>query len=194
MDDDELMRDAAAMRPVPAESSVRALSLKATYYHKLEDQIEELEDKLKKLKEQRYDLQMRELPEMMDAAGTDSIGIPGQSLDLVVKPYYKAVIPKETAAAAAAWLDEHGFGDIIATFVSVQFSKGEREHAVAVLDIIENYFRTHNIERHQPEIETSVHWKTLTSFVKEQVERGEVLPLDILGATVGRIAEIKTRK
>jgi hypothetical protein len=40
----------------------------------------------------------------------------------------------------------------------------------------------------------SVPWNTLTAFVKEQVEKGAVLPLDILGATVGRVVKLKARK
>ena len=192
--DEEMLRDAETMRPRPTGDALRRVTAACAELVELGKSIEALELKLKELKTKRYDMEMRALPELMDAAGTDIIGVPGEGVDVVVKPYYKAVLPKETAPQAAAWFDEHGHGDILATFVSVEFAKGEREHAIALTGMIREFFRGRNIQQHEPVIETSVHWRTLTSFVKEQVERGEVLPLDILGATVGRKAEVKKRK
>jgi hypothetical protein len=44
------------------------------------------------------------------------------------------------------------------------------------------------------DVRRDVHWKTLTAFVKEQVRQGSPLPLETLGATVGKVVKIKERK
>jgi hypothetical protein len=44
-----------------------------------------------------------------------------------------------------------------------------------------------------PTIRTEVHYATLTAYVREQLEAGREIDLDVLGAQVGEIAEIKTQ-
>lgn len=161
---------------------------------RLDLMIEQAEARLKELKSQRLELSQRTIPDLMDEVGTDRVGLPGVGSDLVVEPFVKAVLPEENAAEAASWLDATGHGDILRTFVTVEFAPGEREHAENVITLIRSYFRGRNIEQHDPEVRNSVHWKTLTAFVREQIEENNAVPLDLLGATVGRVAKIKQRK
>jgi hypothetical protein len=88
----------------------------------------------------------------------------------------------------------HDHGDLLRTVVSVAFGPGEDEHAAACAGLLRGYFRGRNDIQKDVTEAVTVHWKTLTSFVKEQVESGEELPLPLLGATVGRVAEIKKRR
>lgn len=117
------------------------------------------------------------------------------------------------------WLGEHAEG-LINTTLAVTMPKGSLPHARVMRDTIVQLFGVEStparraeylsevlepylLERNEPgiqpgsvSIEEGVHWATLTSFVKEQVKKpgAEELPLDALGATVGRIVTIKPRK
>ena len=192
--EDELAADAAAMRQVSSDGQLSELRYQGEELARLEVEIARTEANLKELKRKHLELSQRTIPDLMDIVGTDHVGNPSVGIDLVVQPYYKAAIPKENMAEASDWLKSHNHGDLMRTVVSVEFGRGEQEHADAVVQAIKGYFRGRNDIQREPVIENAVHWKTLTSFVKEQLERGEELPLDLLGATVGRHATFKKRR
>lgn len=191
---DDLSRDVRDMQPAPTASALVELRDMGRDLARLDTLIEQHERKLKELKTQRHELVFRTIPDLMDAAGTDRVGIPEDNADLVVEPYFKAVLPEEHAAEAAQWLDERGHGDMIRTVVSVDFSPGEREHAHNVMTLISSYFRGRNIEQREPVAKNTIHWKTLTAFVKDETLKGNPIPWETLGAEVGRQARVKARK
>lgn len=192
--DSDLLKDAAAMRPVTTDSQLAELRQMGSVLQNIDQSIEDAVARLSDLKRQRLELTQRTIPDLMDAANVDRVGLAGADFDLLVAPFYKASIPKENMEPAAEWLTKNGHADLMRTVVSVSFGPGEHEHALNIETLIRSYFRGRNDVQREPVIENAVHWKTLTSFVKEQLELGEVLPLDILGATVGRHAIIKKRK
>lgn len=192
--EEELAADAAYMKPLSSEGQLIELRRYGAVLLELERTIKKTEERLDELKQQKFELEQRTLPDLMDAAKVDRIGLSGAGVDVVVKPYYKASIPEEHAEEAAYWLDQNGHGDLMKTILSVEFTTGENEHVANVETLIRSYFRGRNDIQREPIKKQTVHWKTLTSFVKEQLTRGEVIPLDILGATVGRVAKITTRK
>ena|SRR5579872_4155086 len=192
--EEELAADAAYMKPLSSDGQLIELRQHGQVLLELDRTIQRTEERLAELKRQKLELEQRTLPDMMDAAGVDRVGLADSAMDMVVKPYYKAVLPEERSEEAGDWLDQNGHGDLMRTVLSVEFGPGEHEHATNVETLIRSYFRGRNDIQREPVKKRTVHWKTLTSFVKEQLTRGEVLPLDILGATVGRVAKITPRK
>lgn len=192
--DEELKQDAAIQKPFTSDAQLSELRQMGEVLLNLEENILKTADRLEDLKRQRQELSMRTIPDLMDLAGIDKIGLAGTGTEMIVKPYYHANIPEENATEASTWLDEHGHGDLMRTVVSVDFGPGEHEHATNVVTLINSYFRGRNDIQREPVIKNAVHWKTLTSFVKEQLEAGELLPLEVLGAKVGRQAKIAKRK
>lgn len=116
------------------------------------------------------------------------------------------------------WLSENADG-LISTTLIVKMPKGSLPLATLMQETIASLFgygstpesrRAHAEkllstleERNEPgidpgsvSVDEGVHWATLTSFVKEQaVEKKRVdLPLDALGATIGRIVKIVKRR
>lgn len=158
--------------------------------------IEHVEKQLKDLKKRRAEIESREIPDLFGEIGVDSVGIPDGNCDVVVKPFYKANIAatwdEERREQAFRWLEENGYGDIISIDVTVSFKRGERALADSFLDVIRKSFPGAN--SHPPVMKMGVPWNTLTALVKEQIERGEAIPLDVLGATVGQVASITKRK
>ena len=138
----------------------------------------------------------RELPDLMDAAGIALVELPpeGNYPAVVAKagPFYRANIaadwPPEKRAAAFKWLDDNGHGDLIKTTVSVPFSRDQRDEAKELKEKLE-------AEGLPTVVGESIPWATLTAWLKEMVEKHSAtdLPLETLGATVGRVVTIKPK-
>lgn len=186
---------AAAAAAVPSAENLEKLRVAALELANITARIENLSDDLKKAQEREAELKRTILPDLFAQAGTDKIGLPEAGVDINVKNYYKASIsaewPVEKQSEAFAWLESEGHGGLIRVTVSVSFGKGEIEKAKQLQELI----RQSPIgNTHPAEIKMGVPWQTLTSFVREQYEAGEELPLETLGAVAGRIAEVKKRK
>lgn len=141
------------------------------------------------------DLYHKQLPDLFMEAGIDSLGLEAEgnlpAFDTKLKPFYKASIPKDKEGEAFSWLEKQGHGDMIKNMFSVQFGMGDNTKAKK----LEAFLKKEKISY---ECGRGVPWNTLTAFVKEQIEDRKVkpsdLPLDLLGAYVGRIVTIKPRK
>lgn len=144
-------------------------------------------------------LQFTKLPELMREAKTDKFGMPnwpGGAADLVEEPFYKAVLPSEEKQAdkrnkAITWLVDNN-PDILVTELTVTLGKGELEYLDEVMEAINAGLKKAKLKKNVMAKQT-VHWMTLTKYVKEATEKGKTLPLEILGATIGRIAKVVMR-
>lgn len=158
--------------------------------------IKDYEATVKVWKVRLNELAQREIPTFFgEVLKTDLIGVPEAGVNVRVVPYYHANIksdwPQEQREKAFAYLEEEGYGDVVKVEVTVAFLKGELKEARELEEMIRNskFGNTHT-----PVLEMGVHYGTLTSMVKEQIEAGQVLDLEVLGATVGRTAKIEKRK
>lgn len=136
------------------------------------------------------------IPDLFAASGITNIGIdpegnmPGYEAESL--PYYKAGIaaswPPEKKEVAFDYLIANGGGNLIQTTITVDLpvkSIKLRKQVEAALRKLKVDFM----------VEPSVHWASLTSFVREKIEREKVMPpLDVLGADVGRVVKLKVKK
>jgi hypothetical protein len=178
---------------IPTDGDTSRLREKAMELGSVESELEKLAKRTTELNARKTALSFREIPDIMAELGIDSLGLPELNADIVEKPYYKASIPAswpdERRQAAFDWLEKNGHGSLVKVNVTVSFGKSELEKARELETLIRGWSNEHT-----PELSMDVHWGTLTSFVKEQVTKGEVVPLETLGAEVGRIAVINRRK
>ena len=77
--------------------------------------------------------------------------------------------------------------DIIKNDVILSFSRGEDNVAGSLMGELEQ-------RGFHPESKTHIHSMTLKAFVKERVEKGLAIDLDLFGAFVARTADVKRRK
>jgi hypothetical protein len=161
----------------------------------------------------------------MDHIGQDVIGLAEFDVDIKTEDYVFASIPNpdaekdpeeaarkaELRAGAFAWLVENEHDGLIKTVVTVELPRGAYADAQRIKALIDELPAV-DPETGEPignggplgycaRVQESVHWGTLTSFVKEQLKRtdpvtGEPveLPLEKLGAVVGRVAKIVKRR
>lgn len=178
----------------PSDEKLSRLRQAGAELHDVETEILDVEEKLKKLRDRRNEITTRTMPEIFDEAKTDHVGLPDLGIDLVLQPFYHASLSKtdpEKQQRGFDWLEENGHGDLIKATVSVEFTKKELERARELATKIEELLGGERLVH----VDLSVHWQTLTAFVREQIEKYQAaLPLDLLGATVGRVVKIQQRK
>jgi hypothetical protein len=137
-----------------------------------EDEIVELEEQLKKKKEEADYISSSVIPELLAEQGLSEIKLSDGS-KVSVRKEFRATVPKDDIKREAAlqWLRDQGLGDIIKNNVSVSFGKGEDDKAERLLNLAaENGF--------EPQQKSDVAWNTLSALYQERVEAGLDMPSD----------------
>ena len=147
--------------------------------------VETTEKTLKDLKKDLFDIETKELPDALRELGLSGLTL-STGEEVVVKPFVSASISKAHVEEAHKWLVDHGHGDIIKVVVTANIGKDQtlRDEAIIAL-------RALGIN---PMANESVHAGTLKVFVREQVEAGQSIPLELFGAFLGQKATIKKGK
>ena len=144
--------------------------------------INEKEEELKSLKLQKHLMSTEQIPAMMDEMGVQRLDV--ENLSVSLKPLINASIPPTRREEAYQWLRENDLDDIIKNDVILSFGKGEDNIAGDIM---------YDLEQRglHPEKKTHIHSMTLRAFIRERVEKGLPIDLDLFGAYVARIADIK---
>ena len=161
----------------------------ATACNKLLDvqkEVSELEDKLKKKKEEELKLSEQDIPNLMQKAGAASIKLTdGTAVE--IKPYYGARIPASRTEEAFDWLRENNFADLIKNNVTLTFGRNEDNMAKSLVDDLRN--KGHNVKQAE-----KVEPMTLKAFVREQIEKGKDVPADLFGVYVATRTKLTTKE
>ena len=152
----------------------------------LQEDVERLEDELKNFKKAYYRVTDELLPEALEELNLEKFTLKDGS-EIAVKPIYAASIPKDRREEAYDWLREHGDGDIIKNNVTVTFGKGEDQEAQAFMLVCgDQGFTPQQMEKIEP--------MTLKAWLRERVEAGHPIPLDLFGAFISQRATIKRKR
>ncbi len=187
---------AAELPPRAAEDKLDRVRAVVRRQRDLELEASDLEARLTATKEKLKEMKFVTLPSMMDEAQLYGITLQAEGnlpgYEAKVKPYYKANIAadwdEDRRNAGFDYLVENHAEDLIRVVVSVAFGKKEFQAARELEQRLSNMGLS-------PESKMMVPWATLTSWLKEQVEvHGNVPPLELLGATVARVVELKPIK
>ena len=158
------------------DSELAMVSSLAEKQVELEVRIAKGEALLEQLKKEHREISEKALPAALQEVGLASVTLTNGK-KVTVKTEIYASIPKDSSAPAFAWLRDHGHGALIKNIISTEFGKGEDEKAVEAAMLLAEAGFT-------PSQKESVHPMTLKAFLKEQVEKGQDVPLDLFGAFV----------
>jgi len=150
----------------------------------VEQQIDDAENHLKDLKSLKHKLSVENIPQLMDEMGVERLDVDGVVVER--KMIVSASIPVARKDEAFAWLRENGLDDIIKNDVTVSFGKGEDNVAGDVVGLLQD-------RGFDPQTKTHVHPSTLKAFVKERVEGGKPIDLDLFGAFISNAAQIRRK-
>ena len=133
-----------------------------------------------------YKIIDEQLPEALEEMGLQKFTLTDGS-EISVKPIYAASIPVDRRPEAFEWLRDHGFGDLVKNNVTVTFGRGEDEDARDFVDFCDAQgFVPSQTEKVEP--------STLKAWLRERVEAGDPIPLDLFGAFISQRATIKRSK
>ena len=146
-------------------------------------QLETLEQQMKDTKARLQKLRTETIPDFMDEVGIESFTTPGGG-QVKIKPFYQGSIPKDRKEEAFRWLEQHGYEDIIKVGVSFNFGKSEYAEAIELCRMLDELgYSTVPV--------LTVHPMTLKGWIRSMAEDGVEFPLDLFGAFIGRVSEIK---
>lgn len=169
-----------------SSEDLKELALLAERQVDLERQKKELEEQLKKVDQDLHQVSGVDIPAVMDAIGmADFMLKSGERI--TVQRKIKASIPKAKQEAAFKWLRDNGHGSIIKNNVTASFGRGEDDKANKLKQKLHEAGYTVDHKE-------SVHAQTLGAFVREQIERGEEVPADLLGVFEYNLTKISNPK
>ena len=158
----------------------------ASQANTLQDEIARQEEHLKHSKKSLHKVTDELLPEALEELNLEKFTLKDGS-EISIKPIYAASIPKDRREEAYDWLRNHGDGDIIKNNITVTFGKGEDLDAKAFMVMCgDSGFTPQQMEKIEP--------MTLKAWLREKVEAGHAIPLDLFGAYISQRATIKRGK
>ena len=173
------------VQSVTQADTAKTLSDKIIELKNLEDEIENAEESLSKLKEKAKYISNIEVPQMMEEMHITKLKLKdGESVE--IKKIYNGSISPENQEKAFTWLRNNGLGDIIKNDVTVTFGRGEDNKAAdyAVLARGQGY---------EPVQKIGVHPQTLKAVVRERLESGQEMPSDLFKTYAGNSTKITRR-
>mgnify|MGYP004450904509 FL=1 len=165
------------------DTNLKTVAEVASRIIETEENIEQLEELLKQRKKSLLKLTDEDLPAMLTEMGLSAFELADGS-KISVKQTYGAHIKVDNKEAAFNWLRDHEFDDLIKNTVSVNFGRNEDNKAREFVSIVEK-------RGFSPAQKTDVHPSTLKAFVKERIEQGDEIPMELFGVFVGQRATIK---
>ena len=173
------------VQSVTQADTAKTLSDKVIELKELEDEIENAEQSVSKLKEQARYISQIEVPQMMEEMHITKLKLKdGESVE--IKKIYGASITPDNQEKAFTWLREHGLGDIIKNDVSVTFGMGEDNKA-------QQYAVLARGQGYEPVQKIGVHTGTLKAVVRERIESGQDMPSDLFKTYAGNSTKISRR-
>ena len=168
------------------DSQLDGVSRLANEAATLEQKLAEQERAMKDTKAALHKITDEQLPEALEEMGLQKFILTDGS-EISVKPVYSASIPKDRREEAFQWLRDHEFGDLVKNNVTVTFGRGEDEDAKEFLNLCGS-------QGYAPDQLQKVEPMTLKAWLRERVEAGDAVPLDLFGAFISQRATIKRSK
>jgi len=182
----DMAADSQSSMSLPGDRSLDALSSIADSIVSADQTVKNLEKQLKEAKQKLLKLTDEDLPSKMQEIGMTNFTLQDGS-KVEIKEIYGARISKDNEAAAFDWLRSRGEGDIIKNTVTVRFGKEKDNEAQALVEELRS-------KAWEPEQKQEVHASTLKAWVKERVEQGKELDMDLFSVWVGQRATITKAK
>ena len=149
----------------------------------LEEYIANAEEHLKKLKKDHQRISTQTIPDAIADANLLSEFTTADGVKVSIKPFISANISEARREEAHTWLRDNQHGDIIKNIISVDTGKDQELAEKAIKALSDGGFN--------PASKENVHASTLKAWLREQIEAGTPVPLELFGAFLGQKSTIK---
>ena len=167
-------------------TEIKSLSEQVLKLRDLEAEVKSDEERIKPKQKEIARISEDVIPTMLSEMGLSQLKLAdGSSVD--VKPFYSASISVANREKAYKWLRDNGLGDIIKNDVTVSFGRNEDNKAVDYA----NLAKSHGFE---PTQKLKVEPMTLKALVRERIEAGQEMPMDIFNVYVGNRTKLTKKQ
>ena len=168
------------------KTDIQTLSHYCQELQAYEEEIADMEEKLKYKKEKADKISSEIIPNLLAEQGLSSLKLAdGSSID--VRKTYRCTIKKDMNESAHNWLRENGLEDIIKNEVAVTFGKGEDSRAQDLLSLAGQ-------NGYEPTQRQKVEPMTLMALFRERVEAGLDMPSDSFNLLIQDKTKISRKK
>ena len=165
---------------------IKSLSDQVLKLRDLEAEVKAQEEKIKQTQKEIARISEDVIPTMLSEMGLSQLKLAdGSSVD--VKPFYSASISVANREKAYKWLRDNGLGDIIKNDVVVSFGRHEDNKAV-------DYANLAKSQGFEPTQKLKVEPMTLKALVRERIEAGQEMPMDIFNVYVGNRTKLTKKQ
>ena len=168
--------------------AAKGIALSCNELLELQKQIEQVEEELKKLKDEERLYSEKVIPDLLHEAGISELKLTDGS-SVSIRPRYYAKIAERNKAEAFQWLRDNNHGDIIKNNLTIEFQRSEDNLATEVLEGLKKQVGADRVSQKE-KIEPS----TLTAFAKEQIIQGKFIPMETFGVYVANKTIIKKKE
>lgn len=191
---DQIAAEADDIKSAPSDEKLKSVATKAMELVELDEEATQLQEILRDVNERANLIRHKELPDLMTEVDLNSFSLATAGVTIKIEPFAKAGISsewdEERRERGFQHLEEIGGGDLIKATLTLSAGKGDLDRIREMKQTIEDILHQRGVQA-SVSIGLSVHWKTLSSFVKEVFEKGDKIDLEALGATVGNVAKIR---
>ena len=167
-------------------TEIKSLSDQVLRLRDLEAEVKAQEEKIKQTQKEIARISEDVIPTMLSEMGLSQLKLAdGSSVD--VKPFYSASISVANREKAYKWLRDNGLGDIIKNDVVVSFGRHEDNKAV-------DYANLAKSQGFEPTQKLKVEPMTLKALVRERIEAGQEMPMDIFNVYVGNRTKLTKKQ
>ena len=167
-------------------TEIKSLSEQVLRLRDLEAEVKAQEEKIKQTQKEIARISEDVIPTMLSEMGLSQLKLAdGSSVD--VKPFYSASISVANREKAYKWLRDNGLGDIIKNDVVVSFGRHEDNKAV-------DYANLAKSQGFEPTQKLKVEPMTLKALVRERIEAGQEMPMDIFNVYVGNRTKLTKKQ
>jgi len=167
-------------------TEIKSLSDQVLRLRDLEAEVKAQEEKIKQTQKEIARISEDVIPTMLSEMGLSQLKLAdGSSVD--VKPFYSASISVANREKAYKWLRDNGLGDIIKNDVVVSFGRHEDNKAV-------DYANLAKSQGFEPTQKLKVEPMTLKALVRERIEAGKDMPMDIFNVYVGNRTKLTKKQ
>lgn len=156
----------------------------------LESEAEAMVEQAKKISVRMEEIKKKELPDLLQQAGVREFKDIATGTKVTLEMWVSAKWPKtpEGVKKALAWLKKVGAEDLVKCNIEATYIKG---HAKAARDAVVVLKKSGAAT---VSLEEAVHSSTLPAFLKERIEAGLTVELDLFEGASGTRAKIKPGK
>lgn len=185
----------AGLVQLPTADRLAAIYSASAELARIELEIGEAEEELRRLKDDKNRLACVHLPKMFDEVFIDTLGVPGFNADIKLTTRVHANIATDweepRREAGFRELERLNAEDMIKIGVTVEFAKGEFEKAA---DFVRHIRGLNWMGGREITVRKGVAWNTLTKWLGEQLDKRVPVKMDAVGGTLTRACNIVWRK